>query len=251
MRKFVLFGSVVALICGAGFSAYRNESLRKCSDWVVSEVLTRTSTAGFKVKDILVTGRKQIPAEDLLARLSIKQGMPIFGVNIADAQKSLNGISWVKNVTISRRLPDTIVVEIQERTPVALWQHQKKIFLIDEEGIVLTSNNLDAWQSLPLVVGDGAEKNITGLLVLLQAEPAIASQLVSAVRVEERRWDLHLKNDVLVKLPEQDMELALRHLAVLEEKKNILGRNIASIDLRQPEKIMITPAATDTTKTSI
>lgn len=251
LRKVVLLGSVVALIGGAGFSAWHNDTFKKCGNWLAAEALTRSAAAGFTVKDILVTGRKQIPVEDLLASLSVKQGMPLFGVNIAEAEKSLTGIPWVDNVVISRRLPDTIVVALQERTPVALWQHQKKIFLIDKDGAVLTADNLAAWQSLPLVVGEGAEKNVTQLLGLLQAEPVIAKELTAAVRVEERRWDLRLKNNITVKLPEQDTELALSRLAALEEKKNILGRNITSIDLRQPDRIMVTPGGTEKTKTSI
>jgi cell division protein FtsQ len=242
MRKFVLFAGALALISGAGFSAYHNNAFKKCGNWLAAEALSRSATAGFKVKDILVTGRKQISNEELLASLSVKQGMPIFGVDIAEAEKSLAGISWVDNVAISRHLPDTIVVALQERTPVALWQHQKKIFLIDKDGVVLAADNLDAWQNLPLVVGDGAEKNVTQLLGLLQAEPNIAKELTAAVRIEQRRWDLHLKNNITVKLPEQDTELALSRLAALEEKKNILGRNITDIDLRQPDRVMITPS---------
>jgi len=242
-RKFVLLAAVFGLIGTAGFSAYYNNTFKKCGAWLASEALAASANAGFTVKDILVTGRKQISTEEILASLSIKQGMPIFGVNIAEGEKSLAGISWVDNVVISRRLPDTIVVALQERMPVGLWQHEKKIALIDKDGIVLAASNLDQWQALPLVVGDGAEKNVTQLLNLLQAEPAIAKELVSAVRVGERRWDLHLKNDIVVKLPEQDTELALSRLAALQEKKNILGRNIAGIDLRQPERVMITPVS--------
>jgi cell division protein FtsQ len=251
LRKLALLGCVVALVGYAGFSVYRNDSFKKCGVWLASEALNRSATAGFTVKDILVTGRKQISAEEILASLSVKQGMPIFGFNVADAEKSLSDISWVKSVVISRRLPDTIAVQLQEREPVALWQHQKKLYLIDGEGVTLAAGNLNGWQQLPLVVGTGAEKNVTALLALLQAEPAIAQELVSAVRVEERRWDLHLKNDIVVKLPEQDTELALSRLAALEKEKNILGRNITSIDLRQPERIMVTSGAPSKTKTSI
>jgi len=251
MRKFVLSGSVIVLVGCAGFGAWRNDTFKKCSTWVGAEALTRSANAGFVVKKILVTGRKQVSAEEILASLSVKQGMPIFGFNVSDAEKSLSNISWVSSVVISRRLPDTIAVELHERTPIALWQHQKKIFLIDENGVTLAAGSLDAWQNLPLVVGEGAEKNVTQLLGLLQAEPDIAKELVSAVRVEQRRWDLHLRNDVVVKLPEQDTELALSRLAALEKQKNILGRNIALIDLRQPERIMVTPGTAEKTKTSI
>ena len=251
LRKVTLVGVVLALVGSAVFTAWNNNTFKKVGAWLSAEALTRSANAGFKVKDILVTGRKQVSAEELLASLSIKQGMPIFGFSIVDAEKSISDISWVKDDVISRRLPDTIIVELQEREPVALWQHQKKIFLIDKEGTVLSADNLTAWQQLPLVVGEGAEKNVMPLLDLLQAEPAVARELVSAVRVEERRWNLHLRNGIVVKLPERDVELAISRLAALEKQKNILGRDIATIDLRQPERIMVTPGVTEKTKTSI
>lgn len=252
LRKFALLGGFVALVGGAAFSAWHNNTFQKCGLWLQSEALARSANAGFRVKDILVTGRRHVSAEELLASLSVKRGMPTFGFDIIDAEKSLSNISWIQSAVISRRLPDTITVELQERVPVSLWQHNKKIFLIDKDGTVLTADNLDAWRQLPLVVGAGAEKNVVQLLNLLQAEPSVAGEFVSAVRVEERRWDLHLKNGVIVKLPEQDMELALSRLAALQKQKNILGRNVASIDLRKPERVMVTPGAvTEKTKTNI
>ena len=230
------------LVVGAtGFAGYHSGSFKKIDNWVRSQALALTANAGFKVKDILVTGRAQIPADELLAHLSIKESMPIFGVNIADARKSLAGLVWVKDVSISRRLPDKVFVDLHERVPVALWQYQKNISVIDQEGVVLPVADLSDYKQLPLVVGADASRHVMELIVLLKAEPGISAQLASAVRVGSRRWDLHLKNSVVVKLPEQDAELALSSLAALDRQKNILDRNIVSVDLRQPEKMIVMP----------
>lgn len=237
-----MWTGVLALAGGLVFSGYHSNFFRKTGDRLAAEMLAASAEAGFKVKDILVTGRTHIPAEELLARLSIKENMPIFGVDIAEAQKSLASISWVKDVSISRRLPDKIIVELKERAPVALWQYQKKISVIDKEGVILTTEALDAYRQLPLVVGSDASKHVAELVGLLNTETEIAAALVSAVRIGGRRWDLQLKNDISVKLPERDVELALRRLAAAEEQQNIFNRRIVSIDLRQPEKLMITPA---------
>ena len=35
------------------------------------------------------------------------------------------GFGWVKDARVSRRLPDTLVIDIVERTPAALWQNQR------------------------------------------------------------------------------------------------------------------------------
>jgi cell division protein FtsQ len=243
LREFALLAILLSAAGALGFAGYHNDAFKKFNASVTVKTLAYTANAGFKVKDILVTGRTQISSDELLSRLSIKENMPIFGVDIAAAQKSLTDITWVKSVSISRRLPDKIVIDLQERKPVALWQYRKKLSVIDQEGVVLTSEGLNAWQQLPLVVGEDAPKHVMELLGLLNAEPAVASQLISATRVGGRRWDLHLKNGISVKLPEQDSELALRTLAAEEEQKNILGRNIVSIDLRQPEKMVVTPVA--------
>ena len=243
MRELGLIAGVMAVAGGLSLVSYHGGSFEKFGSRVMAQALGYTADAGFKVKDILVTGRSQVPFAELLERLSIKKDMPILGVDIVEARESLSAIPWVKDVSISRRLPDKIIVELQERVPVALWQHHKKISLIDRDGVVLASKDLQAWQQLPLVVGEGAPQQVMELAGLLNSEPVIAAMLASATRAGKRRWDLRLKNGVFVKLPEQDVELALRRLVTLEEQKNILGRNIAGIDLRQPEGVVIKPAA--------
>ncbi|MCK4945770.1 MAG: FtsQ-type POTRA domain-containing protein [Alphaproteobacteria bacterium] len=242
-QKCVFVAGILAVIGGAVFFGYHNDFLKKTEDRIVAEILTRTADAGFKVKDILVTGRVQVPAEELLACLSIRKDMPIFGINITEARESLAVLSWVEDVSISRRLPDTIIVELKERVPVALWQYRKKISMIDQNGVLLTSDNLNAWKHLPMIVGEDAPEHMNELFGLLNAEPKIARVLVSAIRKGGRRWDLHLENGLSVKLPEHDEGLAIRRLALLVEKGNILGRNIEGIDLRQPEKIVVMPIA--------
>lgn len=241
IKRFGILTIGAALLLTVGVTAYRTTYFSRMGKAVSAKSLSISSKAGFKVKDILVTGRVQVPADTLLSHLSIKQGAPIFDVSIEDAQKSLADISWVKTVYISRRLPDKIIVELRERTPLALWQYQKKISVIDETGVVLTTNAGDEFSALPLIVGEDAPQGIVDLMALLRAEPEMAAQLASAIRIGGRRWDFRLKNGISVKLPEQNVELALRHLMMTEAQDNILGKDLAVIDLRIPEKLVMTP----------
>ena len=242
-HKSLFWTGVLAAVAALGFVGYHNDFFKKTEARIITEILTRTAGAGFKVKEILVTGREQVPVDELLACLNIREDMPIFGINIIEARKSLVVLPWVRDVSISRRLPDTIIVELKERVPVALWQYQKEISVIDRNGIFLTSDNLNIWKRLPLVVGEDAPEHMNELFALLNVEPEISNVLVSAVRMGGRRWDLHLKNGISVKLPEQDQALALRRLALLVEQGNILNRNIKRIDMRQSEKIVVMPMA--------
>ncbi len=238
LRK-TIFSAFLIMIVIASFAAYYVGVFTKLKNWTGAETLKITSDAGFRVSEILLTGRYEIKTEDILSRLNVKKDMPIFAVDISSAQKSIADISWIKEVTISRRLPDIIFVGIKERKPVALWQEHKKLKLIDVEGKILATKNLEKWKELPLVVGKGSREHIKELVIMLEAEPIIAAKVASASRVGKRRWDLHLNKGLIIKLPEKDKEFALRRLSRLQQEKNILAKDISIIDLRSPEKMIV------------
>lgn len=244
MRRFGKLGislAAVSLLAAGGAYGWHNGAFARAGDWISAKTLSVTASAGFRVNDILVTGRERIPANELLQHLDIQHDAPIFGVGIGEAQKSIAEIPWVRDVTVTRRLPDKIVVEITERQPVALWQYQKKLSVIDETGRTLSASNLGAYRSLPLIVGEDAPRHVQELLGLLKAEPDVANQLVSAARIGGRRWNLRLKSDVTVKLPETDVELALRQLVAMTQDEHLLRKNIKAIDLRIPDQMVVLP----------
>lgn len=241
LKTIGFFGGGFVVVIGLLLWAWLSGAIISAGSWIHDKTLTTTAAAGFTVDEILVTGRERIAPDDLLARLNIRVGAPIFDVSIAEGQQKIAESSWVDSVTVSRRLPDTIVVNIKERQPAALWQYQKKITLIDAAGHVLAHDNLDTYNDLPLVVGEHAAENVLTLLGLLRAEPEIAAMLTAAVRVGNRRWDLKLQNGLLVKLPEDNVELALRKLALSHKNNSLLERDLKQIDLRIPEKLVVEP----------
>lgn len=240
LRKIAAVLAVIAVVGGTGYYGWTRLPFALVSEWASEKTLSTTASAGFRVNEILVTGRARISQDELLARLGVHYGDPIFGVDVDVAQEILSEISWVREVSVTRRLPDKIVVQLKERAPAALWQYQKKVSLIDADGRSLTSKDLGEFQTLPLVVGEDAPQHVAQLLTWLKAEPAVKDLLASAVRVGARRWDLRLKNGINVKLPEAEAELALRRLA--EETDGLLTKNITSIDLRLEGQVTVEPA---------
>ncbi|MFN7113776.1 MAG: cell division protein FtsQ/DivIB [Alphaproteobacteria bacterium] len=245
LKAGALYGGGAGAVVGLFVYAWIGGWFSIASSFAVQKTVDISAAAGFKVSDILVVGRRNTAPEELLTRLGISAGDPLFGVSIAKGQTAIADIPWVAEATVARRLPGTVVVTIRERAPAALWQYQKKLSLIDVSGHVLTDRNLDSWRHLPLVVGEHAPQDVATLLGLLHAEPEIAQQLAAAVRIGSRRWDLRLKNGVLVKLPENDVELALRRLALMGTGDGLLARNVKHIDLRLAGRTAIEPVETD------
>lgn len=246
LKFFMLYVALPFAIIGFSAVSWMDGAVTRAVIALENKTLQTTASAGFRVNEILITGRHAVSQQDILTQLNLVRGTPLFGVSLKNAQEKLAALSWVKDVSVSRRLPDKIVVSMKERTPVALWQYQKKISLIDETGAVLVTESLDRYQGLPLVVGPAAGESVAPLLSFLTAEPALAEIFSSATRVGNRRWDLRLKNGLVIKLPEKDEELALRKLMAAEEQGHLFGKNVTTIDLRLPDRLVVDAVAEQT-----
>lgn len=227
----------IVSVCLA-IATWRADIAQKTGGFISSRALALTSSAGFTVQDMLVTGRSRVDADILRHTLNVNIGAPIFGVDLEAAQKSIAQLGDIKNVSIARRLPDRLVISLEERAPAALWQNNKKISVVDKEGVVL-GVEASQWSELPLIIGASAGPHAGEMLSLLQAEPGILKELSAAQRIGDRRWDLRLKNGMTIKLPEENAGFALRRLMEAQDSKKVFERSIASIDLRQPDKMVI------------
>lgn len=196
---------------------------------------------GFTVQNVNVTGRNRVPAQFVLQALQITRGMPIFNYDPRAAQNRLSENPWFKSVKVERRLPNTIMIRLVERNPAARWQVNGKQAVIDSEGVVLTTENLDAYKNLPVLIGQEAQHKMADLVALLQGQPQIGKQVTVATWLGNRRWDLTLSNGMIIRLPAQQPELALARLAALDEKSKILARDLVSVDLRLSDQAILQP----------
>jgi len=201
-----------------------------------------TQKAQFSVKDIVVEGRQQTSRDAVYAALGANAGTPIFIFDPRAAQARLAKLPWVQSATVERILPNKILVRIVERVPMARWQHEGKTIVIDDEGKELPEAKPEQYGSLPLVVGFDAPPETKKLLDDLKNYPSVQKVTTAAVRVAERRWDLHLDPNIVAKLPEQDLNDALDRLAKLIDEKKILDRSVTTIDLRFSDRLIIEPA---------
>jgi cell division protein FtsQ len=204
-------------------------------------LLDATGFTGLRVTDIRIEGRANTPEKLLRATLGVSVGDPILGFSVEQAERRIEKLSWVDHATVERRLPGTIVVQLQERRPFAIWQDEGKFVLIDRAGQVVTNENVADFRQLPLLVGPGAPDGAAALIDALNDHPGIAARVVAAVRIGERRWNLQMKSGMEVLLPEGHEAAALNRLSALEEQHKLLDRPLARIDLRLPTMLVLHP----------
>lgn len=162
-------------------------------------------------------------------------------VDVVAIRRQLLRFGWVKDARVSRRLPDTLVIDIVERTPAALWQNSGKLALIDAEGVVLDRVAVDQMPDLPLLVGPGANAQAEQLDRIMREVPTLKPQLASATWVGSRRWDLNFQSGETVALPEgeQAARRSLAKFASADKATGLLGRGVVRFDLRVPGKMIV------------
>ena len=204
-----------------------------------------TAYFGLRVRDVVIEGRQKTPEGLLRAAIGVGTGDPILSYTVADARARNESIQWVQSATVTRQLPDTIVVKLVERRPFAVWQHDGKFVLIDREGQIVTDSDVGTFASqLPLVVGPGAPAAAAALIDALAAQPDIQARVTAAVRVGERRWNLRLNNGMDVLLPEGADVEALKRLADLQTAHALLDRPLQALDMRLPDRLVYRPQPT-------
>jgi cell division protein FtsQ len=197
--------------------------------------------AGFTVKRVDVKGIRQMDSRPVYALALDQQEMAMPLVDVAGIRGRLLQYGWVKDARVSRRLPDTLVIDIVERRPAALWQDKQRLALIDSEGVVLDRVPVHRMPDLPLLIGAGANARARDLDRLMAPVPTLKPQLSSATWVGKRRWDLQFQSGETVALPEGATAArdALAKFAKMDRSSGLLGRGLVRIDLRVPGKMIV------------
>lgn len=206
---------------------------------------TVTSKAGFAVEDVRVSGNQHTSEIDILQLLGLDGSTSLLGLDIAAARQSLSQLPWVESAEVRKVYPSTVEVVLRERQAFGIWQHGSDLSLIERSGSVIAPLRDNKFASLPLFVGRDAETAAAAIDEQFSNWPAIASRVKAFVRIGGRRWDVHLDNGVIVRLPEENVAGALALLNRFDEEQQVLSRDIALVDLRLPDRVAVrlTPSA--------
>lgn len=196
---------------------------------------------GLTIERVELQGRRNTPIDLVRGALGIVPGDPMLGFSPHAARERLETIAWVARAHVERRLPDTILVRIEEREPFALWQNGGRFSVIDRQGNVVATTTLDQFGPLPLLVGPGADRAGVAMVDALREQPDVMARVQALVRVAERRWNLRLHSGTDILLPDGNEAAAVQRLAELQRSHSILDRPLAAIDLRLADRMVLRP----------
>jgi cell division protein FtsQ len=134
-----------------------------------------TTSPDFGVHAIRVTGTNRVDPQALIARMDLKNDVNIFDVDVHAAARRGQQDPWVREVRVTRRLPDRLEVAVTEREP-ALLVALGNLYIADTQGEVFKRLNAGELMDLPVLSGLSRE-------AFRSDEAAVKSRIATALRV--------------------------------------------------------------------
>lgn len=203
----------------------------------------------FELTQVLVETGHRVPAPWANTALLPLLGSNLLLLSLDDANGRLEGHPWLDEARLRKQLPDTLVVEIEEREPVAVAWTAQGPFFVDQEGESIEAVEAGAEEGFLIIRCDQADpassrNALTAARALIRARPqwGLALHEVEVLGFEDFRLHTSVLPFPLIVRPET-VELGVEHLArVLPGLEERLGVPAAA-DLRYPHRIVLERAA--------
>jgi cell division protein FtsQ len=245
---------MAVILGGAVVLAWIIASMAGVPQLAEAEMALIASKSGFEVKRVEVRGVNRMNELKIYEKVLGQRDQAMPRLDIAGLRGELLQLSWVKDARVSRQLPDTLVVDVIERSPHAVLRRDGKLTLIDETGHPLEAVNPAKAKGLLVLSGNGAEGRVPDLIHMLDAAPALRPQVAEAEWVGNRRWNLTFKTSQVLALPEGETAAAsaLVTFARMDGVDRLLGGKVASFDMRSTDRIyMRVPGRADAAAAAI
>jgi cell division protein FtsQ len=206
-----------------------------------AHLATAAADAGFEVRHVEVRGVSRMDELDVYERVLGERDRAMPLLDLAGLRAELLRLPWVEDARVSRQLPDTLVVDIVERTPHAVLRKGNRYVLIDASGNELEPVAGEQARRMLVLAGKGAARKVPELERLLETAPALKPQVREAEWVGERRWNLTFKSGQVLALPEgaDAASSALLAFARLDGVNRLIGGKVATFDMRIADRMYL------------
>jgi cell division septal protein FtsQ len=190
--------------------------------------------------NLIVLGNNYIDKKSLVYELKTKLDQDNNYNNLDIISSVLKKKNLIKKFIITKTSNNLITIKIEEKNIIGLLKIENNDYLIDEFDNKIETKITPNLFHLPVFIGKNSNKNASVILNLIK-ENDINLNYLSFSFVDQRRWNVNLKNGVKILLPETKVLDTLKLLNKITSKYNILNGNFIEIDMRIYGKYFLKP----------
>ena len=188
----------------------------------------------YQIKEIQISGLEDIDNEILLSKLNNFFFKNILLINQNEISKIIENNVLVQNYTILKKYPSKLDVRIEKAKFYAKINRNNKIFYVGSNG-KLIKNNFQ--YELPFIFGNPEVNEFLKFKKIIDNSKLQYRDIKNLYFFQSKRWDIELNNNLIVKLPKENLDRSLDNVFEIINNSNLNKFKI--IDLRIKNQIII------------
>lgn len=237
-RSFLRIGPILAILAVIAHWAITDPRVYGFFSTQITQAHNSfTSREEFRLTAITIHGAGEELSFDVREAADLALPVSSFDVDLDAIKERIVAIAAVREARVKVIKGGVLDIAVTERLPAILWRTEVGLQLLDREGVVLgpVDRRIDRID-LPLIAGIGADGYVAEALALFRAAQPLEERIRGLVRVGERRWDVILDRGQHILLPSTDAVQAFERVIGLHAAEDILSRDVARVDIRNPER---------------
>ena len=189
----------------------------------------------YKIKNIIVSGLNENDNNKILIDFKKFKSKNIFRIDANEIQKIINSNSLIENYTIYKNYPSILKIKLEQTKFLAKINYDDRQFLLGSNG-KLSKNNTSG-HDLPFIFGKPDVKEFLEFKKKIDSSKFSYDQIKNIYFYPSKRWDLEFKDNIILKLPKNDIKFLLNRAFEFINDKNL--KNNKTIDLRVKNQIIL------------
>ena len=181
-----------------------------------------------KIKNINVYGLKEKNNKVLLNTIENLDLGNIFFINNNELSETVRSFSFVEKFEIFKKYPSSLKIEIKKTNFLARINKNNDIFIIGSNGKFLENSITEKY--LPFIFGKPTIDEFLEFKIILDSSKFDYSEIKNLYYFPSKRWDILLKNNILLKLPRKNPSRSLDDAFKFLDNNSL--KNVKILDLR-------------------
>ena len=196
------------------------------------------STGSFsKIKVIEVLGLKKELNEKIKSKFSYLKNKNIYKISEKKIVSVLNKYSFIEKYKVSKIYPSKIIIHLTKTNYIAKTMLNNKKYIVGSNGKLIDDKYAGDKIELPNIFGKFPSKSFIKLVEKIEYTKFNYNEIRNFYFFPSQRWDIEMKNNLVIKLPKNNLEKALTRINKLINNQSF--NNTKIIDLRIPDQLII------------
>ena len=219
-KKYLIYLFIFLLLSTINSQSLTNSNLFKIKD---IEILEDKASINNSVKEIIENN------------LTIFKNQNIFLLDKKQIVKKISDNNWISNFSIQKKYPSKLIVNLKKTEPIAKILVDNEIYYVGSNFKLIKSKI--QFNNLPNIFGKPKIDQFKNLITNLNLSSLSYKDISDIYYLKSGRWNLKIRDNVIIKLPRDNILESLNLVKKILDNENISSKN--TIDLTVKNQIII------------